>query len=142
MSKEKGYNLSHVYCQAKGWSNKSSTWRQVGRGGLSLPSTRRHDIGALLVPVTTTTCIENALTTQAMTTVSPRVMALWPDTNLPIESQCAHQEDNERKPMLDNPAPSRRWCNGGTSSPASKELLRPSRTSRRGMSLCSRQRES
>jgi hypothetical protein len=23
MSKEKGYNSSHVYCQAKGWSKKS-----------------------------------------------------------------------------------------------------------------------
>jgi hypothetical protein len=42
-----------------------------GEGGFNLPSPRRHDMGALLAPITTTPWMENAPITQAMTTVPP-----------------------------------------------------------------------
>jgi hypothetical protein len=44
-----------------------------GEGGSDLPSPRRHDVGALLAPVTTIAWLEDTPTTHAMTTIPP-----WP----------------------------------------------------------------
>jgi hypothetical protein len=44
-----------------------------GEGVSNLPSPRRHDVGALLAPVTSIAWLEDTLTTQGMTTIPP-----WP----------------------------------------------------------------
>jgi hypothetical protein len=56
-------------------------------GGFSLPSPRRHSMGAQPDPVTTTPWMENAPGTQATMKVPPWTAAPQPDTGLPFE-QC------------------------------------------------------
>jgi hypothetical protein len=45
-----------------------------GGGGSGLPSSQRHDTGALSAPVATTVRLEDTLATQAMMTVPPWVL--------------------------------------------------------------------
>jgi hypothetical protein len=56
-----------------------------GEGSSDLLVSRRHDTGALLAPVTTTSWLEDAQATQAMTTVPPWGFTMWPGTDLPFE---------------------------------------------------------
>jgi hypothetical protein len=56
-----------------------------GEGGSDLPSPRRCGTGVSPTPITATPWMEDALATQAMTLVPPRVAAPRPDTGSPFE---------------------------------------------------------
>jgi hypothetical protein len=66
-----------------------------GEGGPGLPSSRRCSAGVQLTPTTTTSWLENTLTTLAMTTVPPRPETSWPDTDLPFERRRTHQVEKQ-----------------------------------------------
>jgi hypothetical protein len=61
-------------------------------GGLRPPLSQEARHGVSPTPITTTLWMENAPTTHAMTAVPPRMATPWPDTGLPFEQRCAHQE--------------------------------------------------
>jgi hypothetical protein len=56
-----------------------------GEGSFSLPSPRRHDMGASLAPITTTPCMKDAPTTQTTMMVPPQMASLRPKTGLSFE---------------------------------------------------------
>jgi hypothetical protein len=68
-------------------------------GGSGLPSPRRHGTGALPAPIITTPRMENALATQAMTIVPPRMAAPRPNTSLPFEQWCTCESAS--RPLVD-----------------------------------------
>jgi hypothetical protein len=70
----------------------SSREREFG-----LPSPRWHSIWAPPAPVTTTPWTENALATQALMTIPPRMAALRLDTGLPIEQCHTHHERQQAR---------------------------------------------
>jgi hypothetical protein len=56
------------------------------------PSPRRHNMGALPAPITTTPWLENTPATQATTTVPPRVSMSRSNISLPFERRCTFRE--------------------------------------------------
>jgi mono/diheme cytochrome c family protein len=78
-----------------------------GDRGFVLPSPRRHGMGALPAPVTTTPWMKN---TPAMMTVPSWTAALWPEAGLPFEQcrACHGAGGSKRNPMLGSPPSSKR----------------------------------
>jgi hypothetical protein len=56
-----------------------------GEGSSGFPICRRHSMGTLPTPLTTTPRPEDASTPQTMATNLPWTIVLWPDTELPFE---------------------------------------------------------
>jgi hypothetical protein len=113
-----------------------------GERGSGLPFSQRHGIGAPPVLVATTPWLEDLLATQAKTTIPSWVLALWPDTSLPLERWHAFWEGKKRKPSDGEVTPSARRRNGEASSLACKQPPRPTRTSCHDTSPHSRWRRS
>jgi hypothetical protein len=83
-----------------------------GEGGFDLPSSRRHGMGAPPDPIATTPWLEEAPTTQAMTTIPPRALASWPNTGLPSSDGALFGRGNVREPTLCKPTLCTRQRNG------------------------------
>jgi hypothetical protein len=63
-----------------------------GEGSSNLPISWRHGTGAPPTPITATTWLEDAPTTQTMTMVPPWTLTPRPDTGLPLERQHTFRE--------------------------------------------------
>jgi hypothetical protein len=74
-----------------------------GDGGFGLPSPGRRGTGASLAPMTTTPWMENTLATQATMMVPPRMVAPWPEANLPFERCRTCHRGNQHKLMPSKP---------------------------------------
>jgi hypothetical protein len=99
-----------------------------GEGGSNLPLSQRHYTGALPAPVATTPWLEKIPATQAMMIVSPRALAPWPDTDLPLSDGTLFRRGNEREPTLSKLTPSVMQRNNEASSLTSKQPERRTNT--------------
>jgi hypothetical protein len=113
-----------------------------GEGRFGLPSPKRRNVAAQLALAAATLWMENALATQATTTVPPWTVAHgWKPTSSSSNATLI-MEGSRQKPVLSIPPPSRRQCHDKASLLTSRLLPWSNHTHRHGMSPCLRWRGS